>query len=256
MAALPTPPPRTYRELYASAANNPTPERTARYLAGYRFTDPGAGGVPTPAVLRDQTISLSDRQPVAFLALVMGQDGGYEIVILHRLIRYMDLPGDDPSGYHDRLLGLVGDILPHQYPTVEIPATAFHLVGTAVRVPTVGAMAALVPAWAEEDQTLGPYTEQDPETEVVRPRNIQLVPGRYASLLVHRRRVHPKQAYMEIVGEIQTRGELEACQDVCHLAQDSLHCSRWSRCAHSHSQCLSNADAGAPPTRSLCLRDS
>lgn len=38
--------PRTYCELTSDAANNPQLTRTAAYLAGYRFTDPG-GAVPT-----------------------------------------------------------------------------------------------------------------------------------------------------------------------------------------------------------------
>ena len=183
---LATPSPRTYRELYGDEANNPRADRTGGYLAGYRFTDL-AGNVPVPAALvRDQSITLSDRQPMAFLALVIGQDGAYEVVVVHRLLRYLDAPGDDPSGLHDRVLGLMGDILPHQYPTVEVPGTAFHLVGNAVRVPSTAAMAALIPTWDDNaTPVLGPYTEEDPETEVIRTRHIQLVPGRYAALLVH-----------------------------------------------------------------------
>lgn len=207
--------PCTYREFYADEANNPPRARTAGYLAGYRFTDPGGGVVPTPAALRDQTLAVSDRQPMAFLALITGLGGTHEVVIVHRLVRYFDAPGEDPTGFHDSVLGLMGDILPHQYPTIEVQGTAFHLVGTAVRVPTTAAMAALLPAWNDvETPTLGPYTDQDPETEVVRPRNIQLVPGRYAALLIHRRRVRPKTAYQEIVGLMQANNEIEACTDV------------------------------------------
>ena len=216
-APVVTTPPRTYRKLYSDASNNPAPDRTARFMAGYRFTDPGgaAGGVPTPAILRDQTVTLSDRQPMAFLALRTGPDGRYEVAIVHQMMRYLDLPGDKDSGFNDRVLGLVGDILPHQYPAVEVPGSAFHLIGNAVRVPTVGAMAALLPTWdTTAEPTLGPYTDQAPETEVVRPRNIQVVPGRYAAMLVQRRRIHPKQAYTEIAGEMQTRNELDTCQDV------------------------------------------
>jgi hypothetical protein len=217
VAPIVTTPPRTYRELYSDASNNPAPDRTARFMAGYRFTDPGgaAGGVPTPATLRDQTVTLSDRQPMAFMALRTGQDGRYEVVIVHRMMRYLDLPGDDESGFNDRVLGLVGDILPHQYPTVEVPGSAFHLIGSAVRVPTVEAMAALLQTWdTSAEPTLGPYTDQAPETEVIRPRNVQVVPGRYAAMLVQRRRMHPKQAYAEIAGEMQARDELDTCQDV------------------------------------------
>ena len=212
--AFATLPPRTYRELYSDAANNPRLDRTAEFLSGYRFTDIAGGIVPTPATLRDQTITLSDRQPMAFLALVTGQDGAYEVVVIHRMLRYMDAPGDDPSGLHERDLGLMGDILPHQYPTIEVPGTAFHLVTTAVRVPTVAAMMVHLPTWAADVPALGPYTEVDPETEVVRPRYIQLIPGRYASLLIHRRRIPPKQAYQEVVGAMAAQNDTDACQDV------------------------------------------
>lgn len=224
--------PRSYRELYSDATNNPLPERTAGFLSGYRFTEAAGGaGVPTPAYLRDQMVTLSDRQPLAFLALVLGQDGTYEVTVIHRMLRYLDAPGDDPSGLHDRVLGLRGDILPHQYPTVEVPGTAFHLVGNAVRVPTVGAMTALLPTWGDEIPVLGPYVEADPETEVVRPRYIQLISGRYATLLIHRRRIQPKQAYQEIVGAIAAQHENEACQDVI----------TWLRAA-----CTARGGAGEP----------
>ena len=114
------PAPRTYRELYSDVSNGPAVDRIGGYLAGYRFTDGGGAGVPTPVALRDQTVTLSDRQSMSFLALVPGHEGAPEIAILHRVLRYMDMPRDDPSGYHDHVLGLLGDILPHQYPVVEV----------------------------------------------------------------------------------------------------------------------------------------
>lgn len=88
-AAIAPPVPRTYRELYTDVASNPPPERTARYPSGNRFTDLGGReGVPTPAPLRNQTaVTLSDRLPMAFLALVLGQDDTYEVVVLRRILR-------------------------------------------------------------------------------------------------------------------------------------------------------------------------
>ena len=146
---------RTYRESFFERGNVPTPDRVAGYLAGYRFTD--ASGVPTPAILRDQTVTLSDRQSMAFLCLVPGVDGRSEVTsIVHRVVRYMDNPGDDPSGFHDRVLGLLGDVLPYQYPVVEVPSTAFHLVGAAVRVPTLEAMTALLSTWDDPLVAIGP----------------------------------------------------------------------------------------------------
>ena len=41
-----------------------------------------------------------------------------------------------------------------------------------------------------------------------------MIPGRYATLLIHRRRIRPKQAYQEIVGAITAQNENEAYQDV------------------------------------------
>jgi hypothetical protein len=137
------------------------------------------------------------------------------VVIIHCLLRYVNAPGDDPSGLHNSVLGLMGDILPHQYPIVEVPGTTFHLVNAAVRVPTSAAMTDLIPTWADgDDPVLGPYPDDAPDTEVVRPRHMQLVPGRYASILVHRRRIRPKQAYQELVGAMQARDEVGACQDI------------------------------------------
>ena len=151
---------------------------------------------------------------MAFLALCLGPDGQYEMVVIHRLLRYVDAPGNDPSGLHDRVLGLMGDILTHQYPIVEIPGTAFHLVNAAVRVPTIAAMTDLIPTWADADPVLGLYPDDAPDTEVVRPRHMQLVPGSYASIFVHRRHIRAKQAYQELVGAMQGRDEIDACQDI------------------------------------------
>jgi hypothetical protein len=204
-------PPKSYRELLSDESNSPAPDRIANYLHGYRFD---GGGVPAPATLRDQTVTLSDRQPMTFLSLVQGPFGTPEVAIIHRLMRYMDMPGEEASGFHDRVLGLIGDIMPHQYPTVDVPNTAYHLVGTPVRVPTTEAMNALLPTWEDQNTPLGPYTEADPETEVVRPRHTQLVPGYYAALIIHRRGVSAKLAFQELYGAMQARGEVDRCQDI------------------------------------------
>ena len=213
----PVPPPivaSTYREYYSDRSHSPPPDRIAGFLAGYRFADVANGVIPTPANLVDPTVTLSDRQPMAFLCPATGLDGVNEVMIVHRFVRFMDSPGDDPSGYHDRVLGLLGDILPHQYSVVEVPDTGFHLVGSPVRVPTVGAMNALLPTWEDATVALGPYTELDPETEVIRPRHLQVVPNFLASIIIHRRRVRAKVAYQELVGAIQAEDGLEAYSDV------------------------------------------
>ena len=85
-------PPRTYRELFSDEANSPQRDRLENYLSGYRFLFAIGAAVPTPATLRDQTVVLSDRQPMAFLALVPGPASVPEVSVVHR-------PIDELHGY-------------------------------------------------------------------------------------------------------------------------------------------------------------
>jgi hypothetical protein len=81
---------------------------------------------------------------------------------------------------------------PISTPTVEVPSTAFHPVRNATRVPTTATMLALLPTWVDEVvPALGPFTEEDAETEVVQPRYMQHIPSQNAALLIHRWRVRP-----------------------------------------------------------------
>jgi hypothetical protein len=49
---------------------------------------------------------------MAFLALVPRVDGIPEVRIVHRFMRYVDLPGEPPTGFSDRVLGLLGAYIP------------------------------------------------------------------------------------------------------------------------------------------------
>jgi hypothetical protein len=179
--------------------------------------------VPAPAALRDQTVLLCDRQPMAFLCLVARLDDVVEVRILHRFMRYMELPGEPTTGFRDRVLGLLGDLRPNQYPVVDVPATILYLVASQVRIPTRDAMTGIMATW-DGVAPLGPYLEPEPLTEMVRPRNVQLVPSRYAALLVHREGVSPKQAYQEIAGAIHADGNEVACADILTWLRTACTC--------------------------------
>ena len=75
-------------------------------------------------------------------------------------------------------------------------------------------MNALLPAWEDPAIPLGPFAEGDLETEVLRPRHIQLVSGYFAALIIHRRGISAKVAFQELYGAIHARGEDIVCQDV------------------------------------------
>ena len=135
----------------------------------------------------------------------------------------MELPGEPTTGFRDRVLGLLGDLRPNQFPVVDVPSTILHLVAAAVRIPTREAMTGILATWAG-DAPLGPYADDAPLTEVARPRNVQLVPSRYASLLVHRGSVSAKQAYQEISGAIQADGNEGACADILTWLRAACTC--------------------------------
>ena len=70
---------------------------------------------------------------MAFLCLTGGPAVAREVSIMHRMMNYKDMPDKAETGYHDRVLGLLGNIMPHHNPAFEIMSTGmFHLVGTAV----------------------------------------------------------------------------------------------------------------------------
>ena len=92
----------SYRQLLSDQTRDAVHDRPGAYVAGYRF-EGGAQPVPAPIVLRDQTVQMCDRQPMAFLCLVPRLDGTAEVRILHRFVRYLDLPGEVATGFDDHV---------------------------------------------------------------------------------------------------------------------------------------------------------
>ena len=129
----------TYRQLLSDQTRDAVHGQPGAYLAGYRF-EGGVQPVPAPAILRNQTVQMCDRQSMAFLCLVPRLDGTAEVRILHRFMRYLELPGEIATGFHDRTLGLLGDVRSNQVPVVNVPANILHLATAGVRVPTAATM--------------------------------------------------------------------------------------------------------------------
>lgn len=211
-------PPLTYRELYSDPQRNRVANLT-EYMAGYRFTeDEGGAAAPTPAALYEQTVHMCDRWPLTFLCLVTRGDA-HVVQVVHRFMRYLDLPGEAPTGLHDTVLALLGDIRPGLYPIVEVPNTVFRLIAASVNVPTDASMQAAVDeqeAGADAGAPgllLGPYADRAVGTESVRPRNIQLVPSQYAPLFFRGDGLPPLTAYQTLRGALARADALEPCRD-------------------------------------------
>lgn len=207
-------PPLNYQQLLADRTLDAVRDNPQAFLAGYCFTNEA----PAPAALLDQSVLLSDRQPLTFLCLVPRGEM-YTVQILHRFMRYVELPGERPTGFHDRVLALLGDVRPGQFPVVEVPPTTFHLAATAaVRIPTHATMvAAGLPLRNKGGRNLlGPYPEgvAEERTELVCPRHIQLVPSQYVLDLIGSDGVHPRQAYQSLTAAMEADGTFDNCRDV------------------------------------------
>ena len=207
--------PSNYRELYSAVGYQAGEPAPARLIASYRFAEVAGGGErPTPANLREQTFAFSDRRPMTFLCLARTTGIKTEIRILHRMMRYFELPGAGGGAPVDLSMGLLGDVRAAQIPVVEIDSAHFSLVaGAGIRVPIAAVMPDQFQA-APPGNFLRPYAADAPSTEVVRPRMTQVIPTKYAATLVHRDGVSPAVAYQELYGMLEADGTLEVCADV------------------------------------------
>ena len=208
--------PSCYRELYSMESYQGGEPDPTRLLASYRFTEGQGGGErPTPASLVEQTFLFSERRSMTFLCLLRTSGTGVEVRVLHRMIRYLELPGADGGGLVDISMGLLGDISAAQAPAVAVDNTHFSLVigNAGVRVPTLATMRDHLDT-ALPGGFIGPFGPDVPDTEVVRPRITQVIPCKYASTLVHREGVSPATAYLEFQGILEAEDAVAQCADV------------------------------------------
>ena len=209
--------PSNYRELYAAAGYQAGEPEPALLVASYRFNEVGGGGErPTPAILKEQTFAFSERRSMTFLCLSRGASTKVEVRVLHRMLRYFELPGGVGGSVVDLSLGLLGDVRSAQIPVVEVDNSQFSLIGGAgVRVPKIAVMADQLEA-APPGNFLGPYAADAPAGHRIRtpthdPGN---PPPKYAAVMVHRDAISPATAYRELYGILEADGALETCADV------------------------------------------
>ena len=102
------------------------------------------------------------------------------------------------------------------YPVVEVPNSVFRVVTAQAVVPTNDVMHRTLVAveGAGEGLLVGPNAEGTEGTELIRPRHIQLVPGKYAALLLGNDGLPPLTAYRVVRAALAEDDALESCADV------------------------------------------
>jgi hypothetical protein len=134
-----------------------------------------------------------------------------ELRILNRKLRFFERPGAGGGVVTDLSLGLLGNIRAAQIPTVELDNSHFSLIGgVGVSVPTVAVVSDHLEA-TPPGSYLGSYAVDASGTEMVRPRVTQVIPTKYAAILIHRDGVAPAITYQELLRILEADGSLESC---------------------------------------------
>jgi hypothetical protein len=130
-------------------------------------------------------------------------------------MRFLNIPGEELTGMDDTVMGLLGDIRPgcsQQWRfRIGFPPCSHRMV-CASHSGRYGSSRGTGPT--SYPSYSGPFVEDTPDTEVVHPRNLQLLPSKYAPLLLQNDSCPRSERFTILQEAIALNGELEACRDV------------------------------------------
>ena len=197
--------PRSYREFYANAANDPWAGNYAGLMGQYL-----AVPANTPEALLTRMLAYGPGTPQAFIMMEAQADPLLlgRVTLMHRPTRFpISVPA---TQWDETIMAFEGDVLGGQTCTVvEWPATGFRQAanGAALQVPTLANLDAMFAADPQLD-TVGPFAVNENGTELIRTRNVMCVPPRYVPILLGWA-LMPREAYERLGGAIRADG-LEA----------------------------------------------
>jgi len=182
--------PRTYREYYLDATNDPWAGHYGALMGQY---DAIPGVVPEALTLR--MLSYGHSTPQAFIMLTAGADPTAvgRIVTMHRPTRHpISIPA---TQWDDMIMAFEGDVLGQICTAVEWPVAAHRLAanGAGLQVPTLANLDALFAA-DPGAIVVGPFAANEAGTEIVRTRNVMAVPPRYIPIVLGQH-LTPRDAY-------------------------------------------------------------
>jgi hypothetical protein len=199
----------TYCDYYQDDAHDKAAGNYATIMNTFMVPLAGVGAL-TPGQVSDAVFASAVVDPQAFVMLVVDAthpDG--RICLFHRLQRYAPQLGA-PTEFDNVGYAFVGDLTNNQAPpSIEWPANAFHQVGVSIRVPQ---REILDQALAADPtvELLGPFGNEDAGTDVIRVRQVMLVPFRYVRILLQRP-LTPREAWVQLAGAIYNDGVQDAC---------------------------------------------
>lgn len=215
--AQPPPPVTTYRQFYSDPSNDPYPNYTD-LLEAFVIDPANTQQSPQPAAtLASITTSASAGDPNALLVLHADDDQNPGATVghircYHRVTKYSTRLGMPPTQWDDLAFAFSGDYINTEPPqTVKVPTNYLHLAAQ-VRVPSPAAIDQFF-ANNPDAQSLGPFTANDADTEIVRVRHSVLLPPVYVPLILEDT-MTPRAAWERIRGEMVNQNRSVECRAV------------------------------------------
>ena len=197
----------TYAQWYSESSNDPHRDNYTPVLQAFA-AGAGVNINVQPAELLEQVLG-NTQGAQAFVVLATTMNGN-RVFVIHRLSHYLQQLGGLGTPWDGLVFATKGDITHGMVHIVQFPVEAFHQT-VDVTVATVQAVTDAL-TQAPLVQHLGPHAVGDPDTELVRTRNVMYLPARYASLLMASQGVTPRQAWEILVPQMQQEGTLIKCQ--------------------------------------------
>ena len=220
-----------YRDYFSSPDQDPFNGVYAEALEPYRVPLANNNAL-NPAQVKTLAINChSQRIPTAFLLL--HPDGKLHIYI--QLVKFNTRMGCDATPWDEGCYVQKGELIHNQSVLVEWQDAYFHQVANQIRVPTPAVIDTTL-AGDINANVLGPFTNADADTELIRVRRTCYIPPKYVPLFLAEP-LSPRQAWEQVRGQVIVDGKEADCLPLMDFLRAALVTSQ----------------QGAPPVLEIAL---
>jgi len=233
-----------YSNFFADAAHDVFSGNYAAAMAPYDVPLQGNANVLSPEQVKTLVVGArAQRVPTAFL---LYHDARLHIYL--QVDKFHPRLGMPPSPWDDRLFAQKGDLHQNQAVLVEWKSDYFHQLNQQVLVP---APATIDATFAAEPDVgwLGPYTQGEAGTELIKVRRTCFVPPRYVGMFLGEP-LTPREAWERVRGQLVIDGHEVACRALVKYLQAAL-----TRSVAQGDPVLSLNDAPTAPLADALLLD-
>ncbi len=209
-----------YQTYFDDTANDPYGGEYAEALAPYSVPL-AANNAMVPATVRDLACNcITNNVPTAFL--LMHPDGLLHVYV--QLAAFHPRMGMPATVWDNSMYIQKGDLHHNQSVMIQWLDNYFHQVNNQIRVPTAAAIDTTLAGDANL-QIIGPYNQNDADTELIRVRRTVYVPPAYVSIFLASP-LTPRQAWDRVRGQIVVDNREVACAALVDFLRAALTTSQ------------------------------